>query len=351
LRPAFRTDLHAAAFLFLVVAALAAPVLLDRIHHPSREYVYQVMREQDGAFSFVQHEIFDVKEDIDILFAGNSTVWAGMDSPLMEEALTRRRGRKAHVVSFGSYWPSVDVPYMEIVDALAHKRIHMVVISVPRMEYGDAPSPVAARFLSYGDPPEAREGLPARYRLTLYAGFVLRSPRDVLASLRPTRSIPSAYTANNGSLLSTEGWEKLPFTVFSPPPPEVPAGESIYSAQTGDRFAFIQDPLPFYQTWNLRKLTGLLAARKIKMVMVGIPQYPERRNGRVVERQPWQEILGPQVAVAGIPPAVLFSGITDENIRKLYFDNMHLNRNGSEFLTRALTPALLELYAGDSQIR
>jgi hypothetical protein len=46
----------------------------------------------------------------------------------------------------------------------------------------------------------------------------------------------------------------------------------------------------------------------------------------------------------GIPPATLFTGLTDEEIRKLYSDPVHLNENGQIFFTTVMTPILLKLY-------
>src|SRR5271166_3053874 len=105
LRPAFRNSFQMAAFLLLMLLGLGAPILLAPLLPHDRQYVYGAMREEDGAFSYVRHEIFDVKDDIDILFAGNSTIWAGIDSPLVEKALSERLGRRARVLTFGSYWP------------------------------------------------------------------------------------------------------------------------------------------------------------------------------------------------------------------------------------------------------
>jgi hypothetical protein len=50
------------------------------------------------------------------------------------------------------------------------------------------------------------------------------------------------------------------------------------------------------------------------------------------------------VELLGIPPKKLFSGLSDEQVLKLYADPMHLNQNGQRYFTRLITPTLLQLY-------
>ena len=344
LRPAFRNDLQAAGFLLLVAVALASPVLLAAAHPFDRPYFYDAMREEDGAFSFVRHEIFEVKDDIDILFAGNSTLWAGIYSPIVQDALTQRLGRPARALTFGSYWPSMDVPYMEIRDALEHKHVRMIVLSIPRTEFNDGPSPVGSRFLSYSDPEEATSGLPLRYRINLYAGYVLRTPRDLLACLRTNPTGPSVYTSFNGSMASRAAFDGARFTRFTPNPPALPADRLIYSERTRAGFRYTGEAPEPYQTFYLHKIADLARSKGAKLVLLSIPQLKDRRNTATLERQNWTDIPGSQSAMVGLPPALLFRGLTDAEVTRLYYDKVHLNLNGSEFYTKVITPALLELY-------
>jgi hypothetical protein len=63
----------------------------------------------------------------------------------------------------------------------------------------------------------------------------------------------------------------------------------------------------------------------------------------VDERLFWPTILGESTAIIGVPTRVLFAGMDRETIKKQYY-NDHLNLNGAELLTRAITPALLKVY-------
>ena len=50
------------------------------------------------------------------------------------------------------------------------------------------------------------------------------------------------------------------------------------------------------------------------------------------------------VTMLGIPPAILFKGLTDDDIRKLYSDSVHFNENGQNYFTALMTPNLLKIY-------
>jgi hypothetical protein len=357
LRPAFDNDFQALAFLVLVAALLVSPILLGHLHPEDREHAYQDMRSQDGGFSFAGHEIYEVQDDIDILFAGPSTVWTGIDSLIVEQALTQKLGRHARVVTYGSTGASIEVQYIQIRDTLKHKKVGMVVTSVPRSLhvdnpawlFSDSPSPQGFRFLSYTDPPQT-DGLPLRYRAMLYAGYVLRTPRDFLDWLRPPRKVPSPLMSTQGSFHAFAGYDNDPYAEYHAPVPQLPPDAFIYSPQTRNNFSFSGDSLPYFQTYYLHKLLELVKARHIKLVFVNIPEYEERGRTTVAERLCWPEILGPASTLIGLPPATLFERLSQGDIRKLYYNNLHLNRNGSEMFTRAITPVIVELYANPSRV-
>jgi hypothetical protein len=349
LRPALDGDFQTLGLVVLVAVALTSPVWLARLHPQNREHVYRSMRVDDGGFSFVEHEIYDVKDDVDIVFAGPSTVWTGIDSPMVEQALTEKLGRPARVLTFGSAGASTDVQYLQIRDALERKRIGMVVTSVPRAPFTDNPSPAGFRFLTYTDPPETI-GLPARYRAMLYAGYVLRGPHDMLDWLRPARDVPSPQASTNGCVRALAGWYDQPYVRVTQSSPQLSPEELIYSPRTQSNFGYSGDSLPPYQMYYLTKLYELLKARKVRLVFVSIPMYHERRRSTALERVDWPAMLGAPSTMIGVPPTTLFGNLSDERIQKLFFNDLHLNRNGSEMFTRTITPALVELYANRSRV-
>jgi hypothetical protein len=118
----------------------------------------------------------------------------------------------------------------------------------------------------------------------------------------------------------------------------------IFSDRNKGRFHFTNDEIPFYQNLFLLKLVELCRRKQVPLAMLNIPQSPERYSDKVLELKNWKASFGEDVPIIGIPPAVLFAGLSDDDLDKLRFDDAHLNANGSEFFTRAVVPAILEVY-------
>ena len=56
------------------------------------------------------------------------------------------------------------------------------------------------------------------------------------------------------------------------------------------------------------------------------------------------EFSGVPVTMLGVPNRQLFAPLKEEQVQNLYYDDNHLNANGTLYFTRAMLPAILELY-------
>ncbi len=345
LRPAFASNITAFCFLALVAFALALPFLITETGLITRRDSYGIMPEKSQPYSFLENEVFDNKEDIDLLFLGSSIMWTAIDTPQVQKALSDSLGRPARVITFGHSFNSIDTSYMQLRDVLEQKRVRMVVFSVPRIPYTDSPSMTGCKFLRYNENRDVVDKLSLKYRASLYACGILRSPHDLLTLIRKNRSSLTPYTADLGALRVELGWGANPatFEKFNPPPPSIPANNLIYSPDTREQYEFINDEITLYQYHYIQKLAEMLESRQIPLIMVNIPQHSERHNTKIIERRNWSESLNMDIPLVGIPPATLFAGLSDEEIKRLYYDE-HTNVNGSEFFTRAVLPAILKIY-------
>ena len=348
LRPAFSSFSRASYFLVFLVSILLIPEMITWSGLINRRHSYEIMTENHGAYSFVAKEVFDNEEDIDILFLGSSILFAGVDTPQVQRALSDELGRPAKVVTFGHYFNSIDVMHMQLLDVLEHKKIRMLVLSVPRMLYTDGPSTPGCRFIRYSDVKDIFFELPLKYKAALYACGILRAPRDVLSIVRRNRDSlsPSSFAPNLGADKAEIGIGRDPrtFSRFTPVSHTIPGSNMIYSPRTKDQFDFTKDEIPFYQNLFLEKLVETCVQKQIPLVILNIPQHTERHSGRVIERKEWTNSLKSEVSLVGVPPAVLFAGLSDEEIDRLRYDDAHFNANGSEFFTRTILPAIMEVY-------
>src|SRR5258708_690215 len=100
--PAFDSGVQAGLFGLLLLVLLLLPIFIAKTHAIARREVYMAMPAIVGPYAFVGKEIFDESSELDVLFLGNSYVWAGIDTPAVKEALSERSHADAKVVTFGS---------------------------------------------------------------------------------------------------------------------------------------------------------------------------------------------------------------------------------------------------------
>ena len=345
--PPFASPAQASIFLAVVLLCLVLPKLIDLSGLISRSDAYDIMPEKTlGAFSFVKGEIFENADDIDLLFVGSSVIFAAIDTPRVQEALSASLGRPARVRTFGHYFSGAGTDYLQVKDLLERKQVRMIVLTVPRMPYPDGPSGPLYRFAHHDEAAALIADLPYRYQAALYACNVLRSPRDLLTIIRPNLPSASPWAKELGADKAYIGQNRDPlrFEKFSPDPPTIEARQLIYSAETRENYEFLNDPIGPYQDRFFSKTVELIRSKNVPVVMINIPQSTERRNTKIRERQDWSRKFSADIPLIGIPPAVLFKGLSDEEIDKLYFDPAHFNANGNEFFTRAILPAIVEEY-------
>lgn len=344
--PAFSSFNQAIFFLSIVIFALSLPILVDITGLIGREQSYEIMPERHGGFSFARKEIFESKKEIDLVFVGSSVLFSGIDTPQVRQRLSAELGREAHVVTFGHYFNSMDITYMQVKDLLEHKRPRMVALSIPRISYTDGPSALAYKFIRYSESRSVLSELPYRYRASLYACSVLRSPHDLLSMIRRNRHRSSEWDENLGAdkFQAAMGRDIGKFVQFHPKTPEISEYDLVYSSSTADRFEFLNDPIGDYQEHYFEKIIELLRAENVPIMIINIPQYTERHSSRIFERENWNTKFQTPIPLVGIQPSVLFSGLSDEEIELLYFDDSHFNVNGNEYFTAAILPGILKAY-------
>lgn len=347
LQPAFKTNVGAVWFLVLVVFTLVLPKIITSTDLISRRHSYEILPENLGAYSFMSDEVFDKKEELDILFIGTSIIWNGVDTPQVQRALSEHLGRPAQTVTFGYSFNSFDISYSLLRDLLERRRVRLVVLSIPRLTYPEGPSATAFKFLRYDENPEIVAGLPLQSKISLYACSVLRSPRDLLTIARPNSPVESAYSETFGAFKREVGMGEDPSTFerFAPQAPLLQGTDLIYSDSTKDLFKFTNTRIPAHQDYYLERVVELLRENGVPFAILNVPQYSERRRDKVVELENWQERFGTDIPLMGIPPTTLFAGLSEKEVEKLHGDHEHFNLNGCELYTDAILPAILEVYS------
>jgi hypothetical protein len=346
--PAFPSTRHAAAFGGVILFLLALPVTLHSIGGVSLEQSYRGISERAGNFDLIRHEIFEDRSDLDVFFCGSSLLNGAIDSKLVESQMRQQIGRPIKVLLLFQAWQGPDMQYFVARALMEHRRVKLLVIAAPAWVHrSDQPHVQLFRVVRYGDFPGALDGLGFRSRLAVYADYVLGAPRQALNLLRPNLVEPGAGLAPQA--WSGVGYQGAPFVPHQAIDPAVPPSESIDSQNSRDLFHFEGPPLSPYQLHFLRKTAELARDHGALLAILHLPSPSERGSAIVPDRQLMPQVLGDGVSLLGIPSARLFRDVPDSQFFDYYQDE-HMNVNGAALFTRAIAPALSELYERTSAV-
>jgi hypothetical protein len=346
--PAFWSTRHTVAFGALLGVVLTLPVTLHWIGEATREEAYRGISERAGEFDYFRRQIFEQHSDLDILFCGSSLLGNAIEVAHVQRELSAALGRQASVISLRQSWQGPDMNYFVARDLMEHRRVKVLVVAAPAwVHHSSQPHVQIFRVIRYGDHPGAVDGLGLRSRMALYADYVLGAPRQALNLLRSDLIDPRAgLTAFSGE--APIGYKGRPFVRRQVIVPGVPPSSLIYSGGSSGLFRFNGPSLNEYQLHFLRKTAELAQQHDALLVILHMPSPSERGSQMVPDRQLMPEILGPGVAFAGVPSALMFQNVPDEQFED-YFQDEHVGLNGRELFTRIMTPVLIQLYEQYSQ--
>jgi len=366
MRPAFSSSWRAAAFAALLAVLLMMPALAGKKFLPPRQEIYSSISWQYGDFPYMDEQFFREQGNMDIVFMGASHIWAAFNTPYVQEELSKELRRPAVARTFGWTSPGYDEVYFVAQDLLQSHKVRMLVINDDYNE-SDEPHGLASKMFRFGDNFATLGGLPLSTKAAYYLAAVAGMPRNLLSLMRTnlpadmnatsyweTRAHAPNLASRLGTITARAGFrtnpdaEPEPFSQYTPKTDVEPSDVCIYSADTKTNFDFSTGSLPPMQLYFLRELAGLAREHKCRLVIIHSPIFDERRSTRILMPSKLPDLLGQDlqsdIAIVGIPPATLFKGMTDDQIRKLYSDLVHFNENGQNYFTSLVTPSLLKIY-------
>ena len=354
--------------MLLLAALLAAPWLAGKQLLPPRKYAYTEGL-SSAPYAWLQQQIFEETNDIDIAFVGTSKLLYGIDTPQVQAKLTEHLGRPAVVRSLCWSGAGFDAQYVYIRDLLARRRVKLMVMydELPRHRISE----VTPHWFRYGDDAYILPELPVKLRLVYYFGAVVGMPNNLVQRFSPNLGMAPAEVFSNyyrlncrspypgtrlGSLATQVGYDphigmpvmlKSPFVPYTPPVSPGPGAVEIYPGPGATNFVFSHDPVPEYQTVFARRFALEVKDHGCRLVVLHVPDLTEpggRRAAAMLESRCWPDFFGMDVRVVGIPPERLFAGLSDREIERLYCDDLHFNENGQRYFTWVVIPALFGLY-------
>lgn len=364
MRPAFSSTKQAAAFALLLLVILLLPVAVGKNLLPSREEAYSAMSWGSGPYPYVQQQIFEETNDIDIAFVGSSHILHGIDTPYVEEQLSKKLGRQAVVRTIAWGGAGYDELYFVTQDLLQHRKVRLLVF-YNEFQGRNALNNQIPLLFRFGENADVLDRLPLQLKANFYFAAILGMPRTLLSIARPNvpADLISAnknyqevyYQAPNpasrlGSMSAALGYSpdyrmnNTNFIAYQPRSGAQPTDARIFSPATKADFEFSSGTVPGWQLHFARRFVALAREHGCQLVLLHIPMFDEAGKSAIPEAEFWPHVLGTNVIVLGVPSNKLFAGLTDDEVRKLFFNPGHLNQNGQAYFTPLITPALLQIY-------
>jgi len=363
MRPAFSSTKQAAAFASLLIFLLSAPWLAGKRFLPPREQVYASEGWNRGTYPWIQRQIFDETNDIDIAFVGSSHIGWAIDTPYVQEKLDERLGRKAVVRSISWSFAGLDALFIITKDLLEHRHVRTLVFCDETDKI--YPGIGAKNWYRFGDDAAMTSGLEFRYRLFYYFADTIVMPRNLIELLTPNlkeetnNSVPNYYEVhfhapNPARRLGAaivqmgyrEGGKVEPFVPYLPKTDVTSSDVYIYGPATVSQFKFADLALPSWQIYLLRQFALEAENHSCKLVLLHLPMKDQIGSSEITEAAYWPDVLGTDVAMLGIPTGRLFHGMSESEIKRMFANGKHLNQNGMKYFTPLIVPALFQLYEG-----
>ncbi|HTH52314.1 MAG TPA: hypothetical protein VL495_00105 [Edaphobacter sp.] len=350
--PAIWSNRHAAALILVLVILLTLPMLMSVAGLPPRDRVYSGIRVETGTGPLDEKQIFEDKGPVDILFVGSSLLVRGVDTQYLEQQLSARLGRPAKIARLSLKWQGLDMQYMLMRDFLEHRKVGLVIMDMPTLALiGDSPHIQAYRWMRWGEFPRSTAGLSFRDRMAIYGAEVLGAPRQLVNYLRPNLLVQNpqlVVSLGSQSDYGSVGYYGGPFVPEPRTPPQITEDSIFCHGPSDSNFDFAGVPLgPYHQHWA-REIGNLAKEYHVPFALIHVPEDTEKGMTRVPERMYWPDVIGiPSAPILGIPSATLFRDTPASEVSNYYYDQ-HFNDNGKEFFTRAIAPAVMDLYAREA---
>jgi hypothetical protein len=339
--PAFASTRFAGGFLFLLVLILLSPILVGKSVLAPREVMYESAGLGDVYFSSLYKQIYTEKSDIDIAFVSSSRMECAINQAYVQDALSEKLGRPAVVRKLNWSWNGFDALYFVMQDLLKNRKVKMLVFCDLSLDADNFAHKQTSYWFRWADNSDSLQGLPFISKLSFYSSAIVGIPRNLVDILRHNPPLPPPVKPER-----PWHWSNIE---YNPVTATSPADVLVYSKDTRDAFEFSTKPLPELQAGFVRKIGELAERYHTRLVYLHVPIPTEQKDTKVKEPASWPDVADVSMPLVGIPPVVLFSGMSKDDVGNLYFDSIHFNQNGQRYFTRLVTPTIIQLFEDESK--
>ena len=344
----FRDSRDAALYCLSVVLVLLLPLGLRAFHAPSHRTRMATAPTSVGEYTFIQHEVFDETSDLDVVFAGDSLMLNGIDTVEVQKALSEALGRPARVITLGWYWSGEDILYYVLRDLLAHRKVSHVVLRLQSEQTRPSSShPQAYRWLFGCEHDRVIPTLGLKDWLQAYGIEAIGGPRNLVSLVRPDLLMPAWSAPTLGHMVVMRQLSG-PFRPEDVPVPRFSLDTLMVDATNRlQRLDPVGAPSGGFQHQYAVGVRDLLRDRGIPVTLIRVPARTEARAHTLPVLDEQLSLYGDGTRLVVPDPGQLFAQVSDSELDGFYYyDQAHLNGNGSRYFTLAVMPALVEIQRG-----
>lgn len=313
-----------AGYLGVVALTLLAPYFVSSPIY-SRELVYtsSSISSKGAADTVYLHKlIFEEKEPIDLLIVGHSRVWNAVLAEEIQANYSEKLKKRFIVRTLAHNWCGEDLLLTLIEDLLKHRQVKDVIISLspcgePKFHkglYEIWPNEFLPEFSSH-------VSVFAQYAIRMY-----ETPRKLLSLIRRDKIETGRQREDiNPQYGNLETRKQIASGVFQ----EIPVLKPGLSEIVPERNKFDLHIEKFY----IEKILELLDKNKSRIFWLA-----------TVDKNRDDQIHFPEIVKSrdnidsflGVSAEQLFKNYSDQDLDKLFYDNNHLNLNGSRLFTEVI---------------
>ncbi len=149
----------------------------------------------------------------------------------------------------------------------------------------------------------------------------------------------------NGAWIRKLGWqgENLPFVPKPLEPIPFDSEKFIHTREKKDAITF-ENIMSSYQRHFFKNTIKMIKTNGTDLFLLYVPVYHDRNSKKIMIRSSFEDIFGQNMKILGLPPQTLFNGMGEKELWDIFYNANHFNKNGAEFFTRTITPAILAVY-------
>jgi len=300
--------------------------------------------EVTSKLSYIGMKTFSGKGQIDILFAGPSSVWLGVNARMVEGYLRHVTGKRdISVENFAHHGMGYESDYYILRELVSRREVKTIILGVENKQQSKTHRMV--RFL--WNPLKDWEA--PDISSSFYAEKILDSLPTIVKSFLPGKiEVKPEIRKTNGANLVILGFQdededdsdRREFVFKNIPRSSVDLQQFYLKAED----SVVTGKYSRVQEYFLRKIIALAGEKNIQLYFMNVPSLHPTHPLTKVPVYQFEKGPAVTVPVLGLPASRVFGTTSRDEVLDYFFNTEHLNMSGATNFTQLLFPAMKEIY-------